>query len=108
MCACLGKGSRNVQKTPGGLLFHQRWNNLQFVISAAFLMTIYADYLTTAGKNVQCPRSTPLRMSFMPWTSLRWTILLKKILEPPVTWLVTLNNFPEETHHSFFNCFLQG
>ncbi|KAI3964976.1 hypothetical protein MKW92_049699, partial [Papaver armeniacum] len=44
MCECLGKGSQNVQKTPGGLLFHQRWNNSQFVTSVAFLMTVYADY----------------------------------------------------------------
>ncbi|KAI3866844.1 hypothetical protein MKX03_006734, partial [Papaver bracteatum] len=58
MCACLGKGIQNVQKTAGGLLFHQRWNNLQFVTSAAFLMTVYADYLTTDEENVQCPRGT--------------------------------------------------
>ncbi|KAJ0989335.1 hypothetical protein J5N97_007691 [Dioscorea zingiberensis] len=54
MCSCLGKGVRNVQRTPGGLLFHQRWNNLQFVTSSSFLLTVYSDYLSSAGKNVQC------------------------------------------------------
>ena len=55
MCSCLGKGSRNVQKTPGGLIFKQRWNNLQFVTSASFLMTVYSDYLTSARKTLRCP-----------------------------------------------------
>ncbi|KAH0450496.1 hypothetical protein IEQ34_021188 [Dendrobium chrysotoxum] len=54
MCSCLGKGSNNVQRTPGGLLFRQRWNNLQFVTSASFLLTIFSDYLQSAGQNVKC------------------------------------------------------
>lgn len=54
MCSCLGKSSQNVQTTPGGLIFRQRWNNLQFVTSASFLLTVYSDYLTSAGKNLHC------------------------------------------------------
>lgn len=54
LCSCLGKGTRNIQKTPGGLLYRQRWNNMQFVTSASFLASVYADYLTSAGKNLNC------------------------------------------------------
>lgn len=54
MCSCLGKGSRNMQKTPGGLLFRQRWNNMQFVTSASFLATVYSDYLASSGRNLRC------------------------------------------------------
>lgn len=54
MCTCLGKGTRNAQKTPGGLIYRQRWNNMQFVTSASFLMTVYSDYLTSAGKSLKC------------------------------------------------------
>ncbi|XAR55131.1 Cellulase [Bertholletia excelsa] len=54
MCSCLGKGGRNVQKTPGGLIFRQRWNNMQFVTSASFLMIVYSDYLTSARKSLSC------------------------------------------------------
>lgn len=54
MCSCLGKGSRNVQKTPGGLIFRQRWNNMQFVTSASFLATVYSDYLASAGTYLKC------------------------------------------------------
>lgn len=55
MCSCLGKGGGNVQKTPGGLIFRQRWNNMQFVTSASFLLSVYSDYLTSAGKTLNCP-----------------------------------------------------
>ncbi|KAK4769215.1 hypothetical protein SAY86_027365 [Trapa natans] len=54
MCSCLGKGTRNVQRTPGGLIFRQRWNNLQFVTSASFLMTVYSDYLASSGRSLNC------------------------------------------------------
>ena len=57
MCSCLGKGSRNVQKTPGGLIYRQRWNNMQFVTGASFLLTIYSDYLSSARKSMQCAGS---------------------------------------------------
>ncbi|GAB4834554.1 Endoglucanase [Ancistrocladus abbreviatus] len=54
LCSCLGKGSGRVQKTPGGLIFRQSWNNMQFVTSASFLLTVYSDYLSSAGKWMQC------------------------------------------------------
>lgn len=54
MCSCLGKGTRNAQRTPGGIIFRQRWNNMQFVTSATHLMTVYSDYLTSAGKFLKC------------------------------------------------------
>ncbi|KAJ6821813.1 endoglucanase 6-like [Iris pallida] len=54
MCSCLGKGSRNVQRTPGGLIYRQRWNNLQFVTSASFLLSVYSDYLQSAGMHSHC------------------------------------------------------
>ena len=58
MCSCIGKGTKNVQKTPGGLVFRQRWNNLQFVTSASFLATVYSDYLASSGKYLKCASGT--------------------------------------------------
>lgn len=54
MCSCIGKGTKNAQRTPGGLIFRQRWNNMQFVTSASFLATVYSDYLSSVGKSLQC------------------------------------------------------
>ena len=45
-----------MRRTPGGLLFRQRWNNLQFVSTAAFSLAVYSDYLSAAGqRSLHCP-----------------------------------------------------
>jgi endoglucanase len=61
-CACLGKGGANVnvRRTPGGMMYHQRWNNIQFVTSASFLLASYSDHLRGA---VQCPSGAAARPS---------------------------------------------
>lgn len=67
MCACLGKGNQNIHKSPGGLIFRQRWNNMQFVTSASFLATVYSDYLASAKKSLVCssgPVSPPKLLAF--------------------------------------------
>lgn len=52
-CSCLGKDAAdNVGRTPGGMLYQQRWNNIQFVTSASFLLAVYSDHL--AGGAVRC------------------------------------------------------
>lgn len=48
MCSC------TAHTTPGGLIFRQRWNNMQFVTSASFLLTVYSDYLASASKSLTC------------------------------------------------------
>jgi len=52
LCACLGRnggnGSDNVERSPGGMLYVRQWNNLQYVSSAAFLLTAYSRYLSDA------------------------------------------------------------
>ncbi|KAK2635676.1 hypothetical protein Ddye_030468 [Dipteronia dyeriana] len=44
ICNCLGKGDNNIQRTPGGLLWFQPWNNLQYTAAAIFLVQAYSDY----------------------------------------------------------------
>lgn len=55
LCACLRKGYKNVQVTPGGLIFRQRWNNMQFVTTASFVAAVYSDYLTSSRSSMKCP-----------------------------------------------------
>ncbi|KAK3021751.1 hypothetical protein RJ639_045694 [Escallonia herrerae] len=56
ICSCLNKNnaSNNVDRTPGGLLYTRQWNNLQYVSSAAFLLTVYSDFLQNSNQNVRC------------------------------------------------------
>uniref|UniRef100_A0A0D9WDV8 Endoglucanase n=1 Tax=Leersia perrieri TaxID=77586 RepID=A0A0D9WDV8_9ORYZ len=58
VCSCVGKSGAgaNVPRTPGGVMYHQRWNNLQFVTSASFLLTVFADFSSVSGRGaVRCP-----------------------------------------------------
>lgn len=46
----------NVQRTPAGLLYIRRWNNMQYVSNAAFLLTVYSDYLKASNRMLDCPK----------------------------------------------------
>ncbi|KAK9133217.1 hypothetical protein Scep_012745 [Stephania cephalantha] len=56
LCACLNRSdNNNVDRTPGGLLYVRQWNNMQYVSTAAFLLTVYSDYLQNANQKLHCP-----------------------------------------------------
>ncbi|XP_047066916.1 endoglucanase 16-like [Lolium rigidum] len=49
MCANMGKNAAdedNVERSPGGMLYVRQWNNMQYVTSAAFLLSVYSGYLS--------------------------------------------------------------
>ncbi|GAV72172.1 Glyco_hydro_9 domain-containing protein [Cephalotus follicularis] len=56
ICSCLNKnnGSNNADRTPGGLLYIRQWNNMQYVSNAAFLLTIYSDFLQSSNQKINC------------------------------------------------------
>ncbi|KAL3677167.1 hypothetical protein R1sor_027115 [Riccia sorocarpa] len=55
MCSCLNRsGVISHRRTPGGLLWFQSWNNLQFVTSASFLLVVYGDLLARANQKLIC------------------------------------------------------
>ncbi|KAK6156120.1 hypothetical protein DH2020_010368 [Rehmannia glutinosa] len=55
ICNCIQKGNSNVQRTNGGLLWFQEWDNLQYVTSASFIIVAYADSLAATKNILQCP-----------------------------------------------------
>lgn len=57
LCACLDKNNgSNVNRTPAGLLYVRQWNNMQYVSNAAFLLTVYSDYLLASNQQLRCDR----------------------------------------------------
>ncbi|CAA0832424.1 Endoglucanase 11 [Striga hermonthica] len=55
ICACLDKNSfANVRRTPGGLLYTRQWNNMQYVSTAVFLLTVYSEHLTSTNQTLSC------------------------------------------------------
>lgn len=54
ICSCLQKGNSNFKKSPGGLLWFQPWDNLQYTATATFIATVYSEYLTANRASIQC------------------------------------------------------
>ncbi|GAA0166787.1 hypothetical protein LIER_21865 [Lithospermum erythrorhizon] len=99
MCSCLGKGNRNVQRTPGGLIFRQRWNNMQFVTSASFLLTVYSDYMTSARKNVQCPSGSVPPTQLLSFAKSQVDYLLGDNPRATSYMVGYGSNYPRQVHH---------
>ncbi|KAK9275636.1 hypothetical protein L1049_022903 [Liquidambar formosana] len=99
MCSCLGKGSKNVQKTPGGLIFRQRWNNMQFVTSASFLLTVYADYLSSAGKNLNCPSGSVAPSELLSLAQSQVDYILGDNPRATSYMVGYGSNYPQQVHH---------
>lgn len=49
-----GNNNNNLKKAPGGLLWFQPWIKLQYAATAAFVATVYSNYLTAAHASIQC------------------------------------------------------
>ncbi|CAI0441658.1 unnamed protein product [Linum tenue] len=99
MCGCVGKGSRNIQKTPGGLIFRQRWNNLQFVTSASFLATVYSDYLSSARKSLQCSAGNVSPSELFSFAKSQVDYILGDNPRATSYMVGYGNNYPQQVHH---------
>ncbi|CAA2965736.1 endoglucanase 6-like [Olea europaea subsp. europaea] len=99
MCSCLGKGSANVQKTPGGLIFRQRWNNMQFVTSASFLLTVYSDYLSSAGKSLKCVSGYVPPSELLAFAKSQVDYILGDNPRATSYMVGYGNNYPRQVHH---------
>ncbi|KAK9103863.1 hypothetical protein Sjap_021117 [Stephania japonica] len=99
MCSCLGKGSKNVQRTPGGLLFRQRWNNMQFVTSASFLLTVYSDYLSSSGKGLSCNSGTTSPSELLAFAKSQVDYILGDNPRATSYMVGYGSNYPKQVHH---------
>ncbi|CAI9094296.1 OLC1v1030011C1 [Oldenlandia corymbosa var. corymbosa] len=99
MCSCMGKGNQNVQRTPGGLIFRQSWNNLQFVTSASFLMTVYSDYLSSAHKSLKCASGYVSPAELLSFAKSQVDYILGDNPRATSYMVGYGNNFPRQVHH---------
>lgn len=59
ICSCLNKNNgSNLERTTGGLLYVRQWNNMQYVSTAAFLLTLYSDLMKSSNQNLTCSEGT--------------------------------------------------
>ncbi|XP_073129241.1 endoglucanase 11-like [Henckelia pumila] len=56
LCACLNENNAtNVRRTPGGLMYTRRWNNMQYVSTALFSLTLASHHLHSTNQTLNCP-----------------------------------------------------
>ncbi|KAG6577144.1 Endoglucanase 6 [Cucurbita argyrosperma subsp. argyrosperma] len=99
LCSCMKKGTRNVQTTPAGLIFRQRWNNMQFVTSAAFLATVYSDYLSSAGANLRCAAGSVQPSELLRFAQSQVDYILGDNPRATSYMVGYGNNYPRQVHH---------
>ncbi|XP_057790995.1 endoglucanase 11-like [Salvia miltiorrhiza] len=59
ICACLNmNNSTNVKRTPAGLLYTRRWNNMQYVSNGLLLLTAYSEHLHSTNQTLNCHASS--------------------------------------------------
>jgi hypothetical protein len=70
----------------GGLFWIQPWNNMQYVATTSFLLTVAYDYYTNAGKTLShCTSSVQNSELLAAATSqVKYTILLSFMHEVPM------------------------
>ncbi|PIA49033.1 hypothetical protein AQUCO_01300114v1 [Aquilegia coerulea] len=99
MCSCIGKGNRNVPRTPGGLLFRQRWNNLQFATTSSFLITAYSDYLSSTGNSLKCAAGTALPSELLAFAKSQVDYILGDNPRATSYMVGYGSNYPQQVHH---------
>ncbi|XP_068305421.1 endoglucanase 6-like [Pyrus communis] len=99
MCSCVGKGSQNARKTPGGLIYRQRWNNMQFVTSASFLATVYSDYLTSSRSTLQCASGNVAPNELLSFAQSQVDYILGDNPRATSYMVGYGNNYPQQVHH---------
>ncbi|KAK2639820.1 hypothetical protein Ddye_027615 [Dipteronia dyeriana] len=100
LCACLNKNNKtNVDRTPGGLLYVRRWNNMQYVSTAAFLLFVYGDYLDSTNQTLRCDRGSVAPREVLTFAKSQVDYILGS--NPMATsYLVGYGTkFPQRVHH---------
>lgn len=100
ICSCVQKGNSNVKKTPGGLLWFQPWNNLQYVTTATFVTTVYSNYLNAKHASIQCSGGIVQPSDLIAFVKSQVEYVLGANPRK-LSYMVGINetSFPQQVHH---------
>ncbi|XP_038971173.1 endoglucanase 13 isoform X1 [Phoenix dactylifera] len=100
LCACLQKNmDYNVEMTPGGLLYFDEWNNMQYVVTASFLLAVYSDLLSMKHAKLECPDGQVQPSELLKFAQSQADYILGKNPKS-MSYLVGYQwNYPTHVHH---------
>ncbi|XP_057977656.1 endoglucanase 11-like [Malania oleifera] len=100
LCSCLNKNNEsNVHRTPGGLLYTRQWNNMQYVSTASFLLSIYSDHLQISNQRLSCPNGEvgPQELLSLVKSQVNYILGSNPLA---MSYLVGYgSNYPQRVHH---------
>ncbi|KAG7557393.1 Carbohydrate binding domain CBM49 [Arabidopsis suecica] len=99
MCSLLGKSTKNIKKTPGGLIFRQSWNNMQFVTSASFLAAVYSDYLSSSKRDLRCSQGNISPSQLLDFSKSQVNYILGDNPRATSYMVGYGENYPRQVHH---------
>ncbi|KAL8522295.1 hypothetical protein ACS0TY_012435 [Phlomoides rotata] len=99
ICNCINKGSSNIPKTSGGLLWFLEDDNLQYVASASFLVAAYADTLAVTKTTITCPNGDVGPQELIEFAQSQVDYILGSNPEK-LSYMVGFGeNYPKRPHH---------
>ncbi|KFK37259.1 hypothetical protein AALP_AA4G234400 [Arabis alpina] len=99
ICNCAQKGSNNVKKTPGGLLYFLPFNNLQYTSTATFVLTAYSKYLTEAKSSIHCPKGVLQASDLLNLARTQVNYILGSNPKKMSYMVGVGTNYPKRPHH---------
>ncbi|XP_066365030.1 endoglucanase 14-like [Miscanthus floridulus] len=102
LCGVLEHNSNDGRLSPGGVLWLEPWNNLQYVTSAAFVLAAHSDHLQAAagaGASLRCGGATLPPSQLLAFARSQADYILGANPER-MSYMVGYGaRFPEQVHH---------
>ncbi|XP_024377257.1 endoglucanase 11 [Physcomitrium patens] len=100
LCAALQKNhGKQLTKSPDGMFWTQYWNNMQYVTSAAFLLSVASNYYAAAGQNPQHCISSVTTREMLAAAKQQVDYILGKNSRGKSYMIGFGSNFPLRVHH---------
>ncbi|KAI3470893.1 hypothetical protein Pfo_027556 [Paulownia fortunei] len=99
ICNCIQRGSSNAQRTSGGLLWFLEWSNLQYVTSASFIITAYADVLANTRSTIQCASGAVGPQDLISFAKSQVDYILGSNPKQMSYMVGFGSNYPKQVHH---------
>lgn len=100
LCACLNLNNvSNVERTPGGLLYVRQWNNMQYVATASFLLTVYSDHLLAVDQKLHCQKGEVGPHEMLAFAKSQVDYILGSNPMGMSYFVGHGSNFPQRVHH---------
>ncbi|KAJ4978211.1 hypothetical protein NE237_008991 [Protea cynaroides] len=99
ICSCVQKGSNNVKMTPGGSLWWQPWNNLQYTTSALLALSVYSNYLSASQATIQCQGGIVTPTDLITFVQSQVDYILGSNPKGTSYMVGFGSNYPQQVHH---------